>query len=362
MDKSKDERKGVQPKMGEKIPFIQDLDLKLMGEIYNALDLEDRAIALISEDLRVLRQTRACEELLAEGVFYALEDVLTPEICDEIASCLKEKQEQKMHILIEDRPFRLKIVPLEGQRGMLVLDETEQRYIGVNHVAAKIRNSLFVLQNDVSKERIYMETMRIMRQINHLETLLGARDIKNCMKIKIHLFLNELQTELNKINVHVRVIQPKDNFTFPGDPEKLICAVLTLISNSLRHSRGEEIQVTIDRECTGRYFMLCVQDNGSKTTEETMKGLSNAWREPDGLPFGWGMGIPYAKCIVEMHGGRLEFRHINGGNTACIMLPIALTGLEQEEAEMKMGYLSLSGGSPAEIELADALTEEHYRV
>jgi signal transduction histidine kinase len=118
-----------------------------------------------------------------------------------------------------------------------------------------------------------------------------------------------------------------------GEPVEAACdlrhlgaALQELLANAVAHSaQGAlvEVEVTRDRD----FACACVRDNGrgiapdalSRCLEPFAQGADPMTRGLEGL----GLGLPLARRIAELHGGRLELSSVPGeGTQARILLPL----------------------------------------
>lgn len=105
---------------------------------------------------------------------------------------------------------------------------------------------------------------------------------------------------------------------------------LNLLSNAVKFTRaGGEVHLAAGRLATGDILIL-VRDTGIGIAEdniarilEPFEQVENSFRRTQG---GTGLGLPLAKSLVELHGGRLELRSkVNVGTEVRIHLPGSLT-------------------------------------
>jgi signal transduction histidine kinase len=103
-----------------------------------------------------------------------------------------------------------------------------------------------------------------------------------------------------------------------GDRQRLGQIVINLLSNANKYSpEGSLIEVRITR--SGDESLLTVRDNGSGVPHEERELIfrnvyrSNLHRN-DRTP-STGLGLPIARKIAEMHGGRLRVEPSQGGGS-----------------------------------------------
>ncbi len=109
-----------------------------------------------------------------------------------------------------------------------------------------------------------------------------------------------------------------------GDSDLLVTAVQNLISNAVRHSpRGQSVEV--DVHTTAKQVRIAVRDHGPGIPEEHHPHIFEmfyqvATRSGGGTA---GIGLAIVKTVVELHGGTVSLRNVEGGGCEfTIVLPI----------------------------------------
>jgi len=111
------------------------------------------------------------------------------------------------------------------------------------------------------------------------------------------------------------------------DPEAITRALLNLLDNAVKYSRGaQEIEVTLRRQ--GRSAFLAVRDHGAGIPPEEQERIFELfYRTNDAIVQGVkgsGLGLTLVKHIVAAHGGRVHLKSRPGeGSTFTIELPMA---------------------------------------
>lgn len=98
-------------------------------------------------------------------------------------------------------------------------------------------------------------------------------------------------------------------------------AINNIIDNAIKYG-GEVISVKIKKEANR--IVVAISDNGNSLTEQHKKQIfEKFYRVPKGNTHdvkGFGIGLYYAKKIIEKHGGSIQL-HLNGLTTFKIILP-----------------------------------------
>jgi signal transduction histidine kinase len=113
-----------------------------------------------------------------------------------------------------------------------------------------------------------------------------------------------------------------------GDEAKLQMSFANLIHNAIKFSPRGTI-VTIAGARAGRMLEVIIADRGAGIRPEDLPLVSRPFyrgmRAYDARHQGAGLGLPFAKKIVELHGGSLEIESNPGiGTTVTVSLPSAL--------------------------------------
>jgi two-component system, cell cycle sensor histidine kinase PleC len=111
-----------------------------------------------------------------------------------------------------------------------------------------------------------------------------------------------------------------------GDANKLQQVVSSLLSNAIKFNMpGGKVAVEATRAMDGGVAIV-VTDTGIGMTDEEVAVSLKLFSQVDGGKSrsyeGTGLGLPIAKALVELHGGRLEIRTAKGeGTVVAVLLP-----------------------------------------
>lgn len=341
--------------------FFEGLSPELLAAICRGLDAPMRPMALVSQQLMVLQQTRSCAALLAHGTFYSLWDVLGPEECDAVQCSLRTGMEDDISLLLSGERWNMRIFPAEEQ-ALLIFRCDVQHQAGISMATARVRESAArlliradILESDSLREDacvIRREALRILRQANHAELLSGAREPMQREMCSTAEILTCAQQQLAHLGVQVAV-QGSEDISLWADKGLLLSALMTLISNSLRHG-GPQVNIWLYAGVQGSSAVFGVDDDGTGLSAQALAHMNDTWRMTDALVGGWGLGIPYARRIAELHGGALMFAPGSGGGcTARISIPLDQE-IRMENANSYHLNLAASANA-ADIELSDVL-------
>ena len=112
-----------------------------------------------------------------------------------------------------------------------------------------------------------------------------------------------------------------------ADPGTLTTALINLVDNALKYSRGEK-QIVFSVTAEAASVVFAVTDNGIGMSQETMKHLGEKfYRDHTAAASGqkgFGLGLHIVRSITEAHGGKLEITStIGSGSRFAVRLPSA---------------------------------------
>ncbi len=116
-----------------------------------------------------------------------------------------------------------------------------------------------------------------------------------------------------------------EDATIDGDAERLIQALVNLISNAIKFSPPGDTVTIVSQSREGK-VLLKVIDRGIGITTDQQHLLFQRFRRIDGTnthnPNGTGLGLAITKLIIEQHGGRVWLESEQGkGATFVFQLP-----------------------------------------
>ncbi|MDO4287358.1 MAG: ATP-binding protein [Eubacteriales bacterium] len=350
--------------------FFDGLSRELLYAACKGLEAPLHPMAYVSDQLMVLRQTDTCCNLLADAGFYSIEGILPDAVCETIRQCIGTDTEQMIPVVLLEKQWEMRIIPAE-QGALLVFAAAAQQQIGVTLAASHLRDSAqsLLLQADLlsmqnmpdAAAQLRLQAMRILRQVNHMQLLAGAPEMLHWEQCSARKLLNNVAEQLAAHDIHVILSAPQPDITFLADKNLLAAALLTLVSNSLRHG-GPEVHVVLSAEKYGSSVSFGVADDGVGISAQALERMNDTWRRPDALPGRWGLGIPYARKIAAMHSGLLLFlQGKEGGTSAHLRIPLEAASADVLESGSDYQTMLASGVCAADIELSDVLEAAAYR-
>ena len=138
----------------------------------------------------------------------------------------------------------------------------------------------------------------------------------------------------DKEGVQLSLIKDINARTIDGDVSKLRQAFTSILHNAVKFTpRGGDVKASLRQD--GREVVIRIEDNGVGMSEADMEVVTRPFHRLrsalDGHHQGAGLGLPFAKAIVELHDGALTIESAPGAGTKIeIRLPAA--GMKMSDA------------------------------
>lgn len=119
---------------------------------------------------------------------------------------------------------------------------------------------------------------------------------------------------------------PRDLPPVRGDAAKLKQVFTNIVSNAIKFTPpGGKVMVTGVATKDGG-VVVDIVDNGVGMTEDELGIAMTPFGQVDGTRTRWregtGLGLPIARALVDLHGGRINIKSVKGaGTTVSVMLP-----------------------------------------
>lgn len=353
----------------ENMPFLHDITPDLLEAVYSGLDAEQKPMAFVSDDLLVLRQTHACDNLLECGAFYSVESVLPPMLCVQLRQCIQMGERARLHVQLMQQQWTIQVIPVQAG-ALLVFEGEGHRQAGVTIATAHLRVSASHLLmrahalDDAGRTEeaadLRCEALRILRQAGHMEVLFGASEPVKRELLVVGEVLETMRQRLAARGVTVETQTDVPDCYIATDEQLLQSALTALVSNSLRYG-GEQVHIRLTASRNESGVVFGVDDDGPGLSERVMAHMNDSWMKADALPDGcWGLGIPYVRGIASRLGGMLVFPHGESGCRARLFLPDSTDDIDLFETESSY-HVGSSGPHPIDIELSDAVEAVVFR-
>lgn len=129
-----------------------------------------------------------------------------------------------------------------------------------------------------------------------------------------------------------------------GDVVKLRQAITNIISNAVKFTpQGGVVQVEAVATTDGG-VVINIHDTGVGMTEDEIAIAMTPFGQVDGSRTRWregtGLGLPIARALIDLHGGRIDIQSRKGeGTTVSVMLPSRHTVTASKGRDMVFGDL-----------------------
>jgi len=286
------------PKMRrEEPPVLENLEetsfyrLIILGSITNTLLLLFFGIVL-RKVLRLSHLKSAIRTFGNTKKFQAI-DVESQDELGEIASEFNLAME-KIHLLKEARTLFLRNILHELKTPIMK--------------GKILSNSLVDTKQQSQMERIFERLETLLGEMVKVEKLSSDEWILQTQEYRLVDILDHamdllLLGDTKRIHISPQEMAPLVNVDF----ELFATAIKNLLDNALKHS-SEEVAVDIDLES------ISICSFGAKIPNERLDFSRAFNRTVEGSSSGLGLGLYIANAIVEKHGFRLSYLHVEGQN------------------------------------------------
>jgi two-component system phosphate regulon sensor histidine kinase PhoR len=174
------------------------------------------------------------------------------------------------------------------------------------------------------------------RMNKHVETILQAatmekQDLKlNLSPIQVHTMIEQaidnFKLQLHDKGGNFQLLLNAKNDTINGDEVHFFNLISNLIDNAIKYSK-DTLELKISTHSTKNYFIMRFEDNGIGMSKETVKRIfEKFYRAHTGNVHnvkGFGLGMSYAKQVVDAHRGRIKVESIAGkGSIFTVEVPV----------------------------------------
>lgn len=128
---------------------------------------------------------------------------------------------------------------------------------------------------------------------------------------------------VRRITVHEEILV--SHAFVKGDADRLHRALRQVVANALKFTAMDgEVWLTIAEPAVEAVFELCVRDTGPGVESELVAHLFEPFaqhRSPSRAHTGLGVGLAFAREVIELHGGTIEYQRGESGAVFRIRLP-----------------------------------------
>lgn len=192
----------------------------------------------------------------------------------------------------------------------------------------------FAADNNPTRRERYLEivSLQLTRLSSMVERILAVsveedgRGSHNPEPIELRPFLEQILRGCQAMGKRVATsLRCDEGIVIEADRFHLRNIVQTIIDNSIKYSL-DEVAISVEVEAEAKTTRISIIDNGIGIAERHIGHIFDKfYRVPTGDKHdvrGYGLGLYYARTIVERHNGRIEARSRKGeGTTITITLP-----------------------------------------
>ena len=166
------------------------------------------------------------------------------------------------------------------------------------------------------------EIKRSLTIINDFSSLGKIKDLEK-EELDIYYVLEEIKDTLkpmfNSKNADIILNNDKEIY-LEGDYSRLKQVFINLLKNALEAKNKENILINIKAYELKDRVKVTIKDNGCGMTKEQLEHIEDIFYTTK--ENGSGLGLPYCKEIIELHGGNINFKSIKDkGTTVTLYFP-----------------------------------------
>lgn len=232
----------------------------------------------------------------------------------------------------------------QAYRQLLELDRMKTDFIAISSHELRtplgliLGHATFLEESAKGDEKEQLNT--IIKNAMHLKDLIDdLEDVDDFQKgmTKVHRrqfamdrlisdVVSSFQELARSKNVSLKTEISKANLTVEGDAQKIRIVLSNLIKNALTFTdEGDHVLITADQ--LPGYIKVSVIDDGIGIPASDLKRIFERFFQVEShltrRHGGMGLGLPIAKGIIEMHGGRIWVESVEGkGSNFTFLLPL----------------------------------------
>lgn len=187
--------------------------------------------------------------------------------------------------------------------------------------------------NPVKREEYLLDTKEQLEKLSALVERILSMSMKERGNFRLDVSETNIRDMFEKIAQETRLrttkacdiqIEADENLTAVFDAKLMSSVVSTLVDNAVKYS-GESVRILLKAIRKSDKLFISVSDNGTGiASEHQIHVFEKFYRVPHGDVHevkGYGIGLYFAKTIVERHGGRISLTSTPGeGSTFTIEL------------------------------------------
>lgn len=180
-------------------------------------------------------------------------------------------------------------------------------------------------KDEIAKEKylkiIRDEIKRTLSVINDFSFFSKEKHLE-LEELDLSILLDEIKKAINPLlenNNGKMIMILKEELYIQGDYLRLKQVFINLIKNAIE-AKENKIKIIVSISSKKDCYQIKIKDNGSGMSKKELEQIYNEYYTTK--QNGTGLGIPYAKEIIELHGGNIKYlSKENSGTTVIINLP-----------------------------------------
>lgn len=197
-----------------------------------------------------------------------------------------------------------------------------------------INSAIELIETGISGHKYNKECFDIIQfQIKSIDKLVNdilclselevakTNDDKNFELINFNLLIQKVIDEFNYTDIEIKFIC-KENIDFYCDKDLISTAISNLISNAIKYSKTEKIEVILNKN--NNCIRLTVKDYGIGIAKEHLNRIFERFyrvnKNGNGKLAGTGLGLSIVKNITELHNGTITVYSEEGKGTSFICM------------------------------------------
>ncbi|MFA8433482.1 MAG: sensor histidine kinase [Marinifilaceae bacterium] len=202
--------------------------------------------------------------------------------------------------------FKTPMATIALASGLLKRDRVQQATDSINHYATMIQTENNRLRNQVEQllKLACIERGELKLNCNEVDLHEVIREIAKGVQIRVETRQGELNLLLNSQYYQVYC-----------DSDLMQNVLVNIIDNAIKYSKDKP-EITVETSCSSKELFIKISDRGIGMSREAQKCVFDRYyRESSGDVHdvkGFGIGLSYAKMIMDAHGGKITVNSKKG--------------------------------------------------
>ncbi|OLE41641.1 MAG: hypothetical protein AUI36_24510 [Cyanobacteria bacterium 13_1_40CM_2_61_4] len=310
---------------------VISVPLKVKNEVLGALTVDRTGEHLLTQDDLKLIGT------LASQVAIALDNARAYQQLGQLTQTLEQRVQHRTQLLLE---ANRRLQELDKLKSDFVSTVSHELRTPMTSIKGYVDNILDGLTGALTERQSYYlnrvkyNVERLTRMINDLLDLsrIEAGKVELhlsavCMRDLVNDVVEGFQRAAQEKGLTLRSHQPDELPAIRGDRDKLHQVLTNLIQNAIKFTpKGGEIRVEANAH-DGGFVLVSVSDTGCGIPPHELDRVFDRFYRVESVSAeecGSGLGLPIAKSLVELHGGRIWAESTPGqGSRFYFTVPIA---------------------------------------